>query len=289
MIRRQRQSTGRGGVLLVALLFIVSLQGATAAQDKKLKLEEVIARHLDAIGSGEARAAAKARTVSGATALTMRLGGAGNLSGNGALASSGARLRLSMKFPAMEYTGEEIAFDGNRAATGFLPRGGRSELSAFLNQQDPPLKEGLFGGALSTAWALLRVDERQPRLEYRGLKKVDGRELHELSYRPRKGGADLKIVIHLDAAFRHVRTKYSYQIGATIGTRESADLNPERYYSLTEDFDDFRVVDGLTLPHQYRVQVSTQTGTRTSLYDYLMTVSRLAHNEPVSEELFTLK
>ena len=104
------------------------------------------------------------------------------------MVSSGAKLRFGIKLPLNDYPGEDIAFDGAKAAAGLLPQGRRSLLSAFLSSQNLPLNEGLIGGTLSTAWPLLRMDKTQPKLDYRGLKKIDGRQLHEVGYRPRKVG-----------------------------------------------------------------------------------------------------
>jgi hypothetical protein len=282
-----RKLTGRA-IIMVA--FLAAFAAASSAQDKKLKIEELIARHVESLGSPEARAAVHSRVASGTVALVLRIGGAGNLPGNAMMVSAGSRLRLGMKFPSIDYPAEDISFDGARAAIGLLPKGGRSQLSAFLKQQDAPLKEGLLGGTLSTAWPLLRLDQQQPKLEYRGLKKIEGRELHEVSYRPRKGSSDLKISLYFDpATFRHARTQYSFQIGASIGTRESSNLNPENYYSLTEDFDDFAEVDGLMLPRKYRLQLSVQSGTGSALYDYTIAIGPISHKETIDEKMFTLK
>ncbi len=284
---KQRRRKGKVITLVITLaVFSVSVFGAPSAQDKKQKIEELIARHIESVGSVPARS----RVVSGSVTLIVRVGGAGNLPGEGIMVSSGPRLRFGMKFPAIEYPGEDMAFDGERTRTSLLPKGGRSQLSAFLSQQDAPLKEGLLGGTLSTAWPLLRIEQQQPRLDYRGLKKVDGRELHEVNYRPRKGSSNLKIILHFDPeTFRHVRTQYKFQIGATIGTRDAPNQNPESYYSLTEDFDDFRAVDGLVLPHKYRLQVSVQGGTGSALYDYTLAVGSISHKETLDEKIFTLK
>lgn len=281
-----------GSVIVMSLAITVFATGilAAPAQNKKLTPEELIARHVESIGSAEARAAARSRVVNGAVTLFLRVGGAGNGTGTGTLASNGTKLWYGMKFRSVEYTGENLAFDGTRAATGFLPQGGRSQLSAFLSIRDAPLKEGLLGGVLSTAWPLLRIEQQNPRLEYRGLKKMDGRELHEMSYRPRKGDSDLKISLYFDSAtFRHVRTHYSLKIEATIGTRESPNQNPESYYSMTEEFDDFRAVDGLTLPHRYRLQFSVQGVPRSALYDYTLAVNSISHKETIDDRVFTLK
>jgi len=261
-----------------------------SAQDKKLTTEELIARHLDSIGTAEARSKASTRVARGETKFMARLGGSANVDGQAMMVSSGAKLRFGIKLPLNDYPGEDMAFDGAQAATGFLPQGRRSQLSAFFNSQNLPLREGLIGGTLSTAWPLLRMDQTQPKLDYRGMKKVDGRQLHEVSYRPRKGSGDLKVSLFFDPeTFRHVRTRYSFEIGATIGTRENSNMNTESYYTLTEDFDDFQAVDGLTLPHKYRMQFSAEGRVGSALHDWTVTIKKIEHNAKIDDPVFVIK
>ena len=283
---------------LIATLALVTLGGlvcgvfsTVSAQDKKLKAEDLVAHHLEAIGSAEARAAAKTRVVSGSVKLVSRIGSVGNLDGQAMMVSAGTKLRYGMSFPAPNYPGEQMAFDGTRLSTGFLPNGVRSNLSLFLTQQEVPLKESLIGGVLATGWPLLRIEQQQPKLEYHGLKKVDGRPLHELAYRPRKGSADLKVLLYFDPeTFRHVRTRYSFEIGARLGAGPNeSGKQQESYYVLTEDFDDFRAVDGLTLPHKYKLQLSVQTALSSLLNDWTLEVSRISHKESFDDQVFTIK
>lgn len=276
---------------LPILLLLFSIQFNSAlAQDKKMTAEELVTRHLESIGTAEARAKAATRSVSGAVKYNILVGGAADVDGQAMMVSSGAKFRLGLKFPLVDYPGEDMAFDGAKAATGFLPHGRRSNLSVFLNSQDLPLRGGLVGGTLSTAWPLLRVDQSQPKLDYRGLKKIDGRQLHELSFRPRKGPGDLKVSLYFDPeTFCHVRTRYGFEIGATIGTREAPNQNPESYYSLTEEFDDFRAVDGLTLPHKYKLQFSAESRSGSALQDWSVTIGRIAHNTKIDDLVFVIK
>lgn len=262
-----------------------------AADDKKMKPEELIARHLEAIGGPEARAAALSRVAGGRVNLVNRVGSTGSISGQAMLVSSGAKLRFGMNFPAQDYPGEDMAFNGTRMMTGMLPSGRRSNLSLFLNAQDVMLKEGLIGGVLSTAWPLLRVEQLQPRLDYRGLKKVDGQQLHELSYRGNKGRADLRVMLYFDpSTFRHLRTEYSYEVGAQLGNGPNeSSRQQESHYKITETFDDFRQVDGLTLPHKYKLQLSVQTMNGSLLSDWALDVASISHKEKFEEGIFTIK
>jgi hypothetical protein len=273
---------------LSTFCFLSSAQSAQA-QNKKLTSEELIARHLDSIGTAEARSKASNRVASGETKFIARLGGSANVDGQAMMVSSGAKLRFGIKLPLNDYPGEDMAFDGAQAATGLLPQGRRSQLSAFFSSQNWPLREGLIGGTLSTAWPLLRLDQTQPKLDYRGLKKVDGRQLHEVGYRPRKGSSDLKVSLFFDPeTFRHVRTRYSFEIGATIGTRQNSNQNTETYYTLTEDFDDFREVDGLTLPHKYRMQFGAEGRSGSALRDWTVTIKKIEHNTKIDDLVFVI-
>ncbi|MEK7834461.1 MAG: hypothetical protein AAB401_25455, partial [Acidobacteriota bacterium] len=140
------------------------------------------------------------------------------------------------------------------------------------------------------AWPLLKMDQTQPKLEYRGLKKIDGRQLHELGYRPRKGSTDLKTFLYFDPeTFRHVRTRYQYEVAAMIGARENPNQNTESYFSVTEDFDNFRIVDGLTLPHKYKLQYSAESGRATLIQEWTVTLDRITHNPKLDDSLFTIK
>ena len=196
-----------------------------------------------------------------------------------------------MRFAAPEYPSEQMAFDGERTSTSFLTEGKRSNLSLFLDQQNLPLKEGLLCGTLSTSWALFRLEQQQPKLEYKGLSKVAGRQLHKVEYRQRKGSPDLKTTLYFDAqSFQHVRTEYRFQIGARMGLGPNdSNTVQESYYLLTEEFDDFRAVEGLTLPHSYKLQLSVNTSNGSVIYDWTLAVEQISHKETFDDNTFVIK
>lgn len=273
------------GVVAVALLLCMSL----SAQEKKLSLEELIAHHLDSIGSAQSRAAAKNRVVSGSVKLISRVGTASNLDGQAAVASSGQKIRYSMRFASPQYTGEQLGYDGTKVLTGHLPSGRRSPLSLYLEQQNLPLRDGLLGGTLSTGWALMRIDQLKPKLDYKGLKKIDNRQLHEVTYRPDKGSTDLKISLFFDpTTFQHVRTDYEFKVPARLGSgpNDSTRLQ-EDYYKLVEDFDDFLSIDALMIPRKYRLQLQVQTSSGSNLFDWNIAIEQVLHNQALDEQIFS--
>lgn len=278
-------------VLAACCLIIFSSMRALPADDKKITAEQIVANHLASIGSEEARSAAKTRVVAGSVKLVSRVGKAGNLDGKGAIASESPKLRYVMRFSAPNYPSEQMAFDGEHTSTSFLPEGKRSNLALFLDQQNLPLREGLLCGTLSTSWALFRLEQQQPKLEYKGMSKIDGRQLHKVEYRQRKGSPGLKTTLYFDPqTFRHVRTEYKFQIGARIGLGPNdSNTVQESYYLLIEEFDDYRAVDGLTLPHEYKMQLSVNTSNGSILYDWTLAVEQVSHKEAFDDQTFKIK
>jgi hypothetical protein len=282
-------------VCVVSLLSSLSanLASPSPAQDKKMTAEEVVARHLESIGSAEARAAIKTRLVSGQLKFVIRTGSPYQEDTVARIISTGAKFRYTILWPRIlrDRKEEEILFDGERVATGLLLYQKGQPLSDFFFRFQLPLQEGLIGGALSTTWTLTRMAEKQPRLEYKGLKKVEGKPAHALDYRKRKGLADLKITLYFDAeTFRHIRTEYQYEIDTTFGADapDSSRAQAVRQ-QLVEEFGDFRAVDGLTLPHRYRLQLSREGGFRADLRDWELLVQKVSHKEPLDDSLFKAK
>ena len=273
---------------LAAFLVIGALCVTTSAQDKKLTLDDLIAHHLDSIGNAQARAAAKNRVVSGTVKLVSRVGTASNLDGQAAMASSGVKVLYSMRFPSTEYTGEQLAYDGAKVLTGHLPSGRRSPLSLYLDQQSLPLRDGLLGGTLSTGWVMLRLGQIKAKLDYKGLKKIDGRQVHEVSYKPEKG-TDLKVSMFFDAmTFQHVRTEYEFKVPARLGNgpNDSARLQ-EDYYKLLEEFGDFQATDGLMIPRKYKLQLQLQSSSGSNLFDWNVALDQVMHNQALDEQIFS--
>jgi len=183
----------------------------------ELKPEQLIAKHLDSIGTAEARKSVKTRVVQGTAQYKILVGGAGTLDGKAVMVSEGDKLRLLLKFENNDYKGEQFVSDGSRlevAAT--TSQRSRSPLGDFIYTQNTAIHEGLFGGVLSTAWPLLNLDERKPKLSYEGLKTVDGRQLHLLRYKPKKS-SDQTIDLYFDPeTYRHVLTVYSLTVRSQL-------------------------------------------------------------------------
>ena len=202
-----------------AVMVLVALLAPVLAQDPKLEPEELVALHLEALGPPELLSALQNRTAQGDGKLQVLMGGFGTLEGPAIFVSEGRQLFLSIEFDYTYYGAEQVSFDGEKAYLGYIDSGVRSELGEFLYRYDEIVREGLLGGVLSTAWPLLDLETRRPRLNYGGLKEVSGQELLDLRYRMRRGGTDFNIHLYFEPeSFRHRATTYKITIPAGIGT-----------------------------------------------------------------------
>ena len=148
------------------------------AQAADVKAEDIVAKHLDSIGTAEARAAIKSRAVQGSLRFKVLVGGGGEVAGTWGRVSEQRKSKFVMKFGNGDWWGEQFVFNGDKtsfaaATASHVP----SVFAKFVNSQDFIVKEGLLGGELSTAWALQNLDGNRVKIEYIGLKKVDGHQL----------------------------------------------------------------------------------------------------------------
>lgn len=274
-----------GLLLLLLLAFAPSPVGA-----QKMKPEELVAKHLDSIGTPEARAANRNRIMSGLVTLSIRQGGNGNLDGRALLASEGQKNMIQLAFASTEYPFEKFSYDGKNFMARAFRDNVRSPLARFFIGQGGIFKEGLVGGALGTAWPLHDLAGRNPKLEYGGTKKIGNRAAHELKYAPRKG-SDFKIKLYFDAEnFRHLRTEYDRTIAATMGATPGASAGQlETRYKVVEEFTDFKEESGLTLPHTYKFELQVQSGQSPLLVDWVMQLNDFKFNQTMSEKDFDVE
>jgi hypothetical protein len=205
---------------------------------------------------------------------------------------------MLLKISAQQYSGERFICDGDRTSVaGTYSDKTRSEFGEFLRGEDVPIREGLLGGVLSTAWPLLDLDSRKGKLHYQGLKRVDGVDLYSVAYQPRKN-TDINITVFFDPqTFRHVRTLYTVSASAGLGMAGTGDRAEETAsarqnqtrYRIEEKFSDFKTADGLTLPNHYdlRFQEELQNGF-TKQVEWEVSATRVLNNIPVDARNFQI-
>ena len=295
-----RETTGshRAGFYLLGALLLAFYHPLLGAKDPKIKAEELVAKHLESIGTAEARAAAKNRTASGVAQVTFHMPKPGQLGGIGTFLSEGRMMRIAMKFGAPDHQGEQFVFDGKSVDVGQLRLRVRSHLAQFVYDHSILLKEGLMGGTMTTAWPLLDLAGRQPKLDYTGLKKVDGKSLLEVKYRAKKDPGDVQVALYFDPeTFRHVYSEYRLIVRAMMvqGKDEMGKTLPDTssqndaYYKIQEWFDDFRTVDSLSLPHGYKLSFNRRGSGEAVIFDYSNAFTQILHNQAIDPKAFVIQ
>ena len=277
-------------VILLALLGSIVISGSTHVVSlDKLKLEELIARHLESIGPAEKRAAITSRIIAGTSLVMFRTPPPQQAAGRAVLASEGIKNLIGMSFQSPVYPREEMGFNGTSFIAAYATPGVRSALGNFLMTHELIFKQGLMGGTLSSSWPLLDLSSRNARLEYAGTKEVNYYTLHELRYLPR-GGSNMHISVFLDSEkFRHLRTEYEHVIPAPMGSREYTNVEErEIRYKMIEEFSDFKQESGLTLPHTYKIKLSVDSKGGTFLADWMITLTQFTFNEKIDPNSFNI-
>lgn len=275
--------------LLIAMLLMVCSSVSRSSVVEKMKPEEVVARHLESIGSAKARAAISTRILAGTSQVIFRTTPSGQAVGKAVLASEGSKSLFAMSFPSPVYPREQLGFNGNNFMAAFATPGLRSVLGNFLMTNDAIFRQGLMAGTLSSAWPLLDLQNHHAQLEYVGTKKIDDRVLHELRYSPR-GNSDLKISLFFDQeTFRHVRTEYQRVIPAPMGKVEYSNVQErEGRYKMVEEFSLFKPEGGLNLPHIYTIKLSVDTVNGTFLAEWTIKLTQFEFNQKIDQGAFSV-
>jgi hypothetical protein len=276
--------------IAVICLLLTSLSGITAAADTKP--EDIVAKHLDSIGTAEARAAIKSRAVQGSLRFKVLVGGAGEIAGSWGQVSEQHKSNFVMRFGTGDWRGEQFVFNGDKTSFAAATASHRpSVFGKFVSDQDFIIKEGLLGGELSTAWALQNLDPARVKLDYMGLKKIDGRELQGIQYLS-KGNTDMTVKLYFDPeTYRHVMTVYSVSFSPNMGRHVTDSVNQQEIrYTIEERFSDFQTADGITLPRRYDLQYTQELASgSTRVYDWDMTADKILNNIELAPGNFQIK
>lgn len=291
---------------------------ATLAQEKQTA-ESVIARHLESLGTPQQLGSTKSRSATGAVELCTTANLPCELKGPAWVFAEGHKLRIAFPFGHQEYPGEHAVFDGEKAALQSKLGGQRSSLGQFLTMFDAVLREGLWGGTLSMHWPLLDFKAGQAKVQYEGLKTVDGVSAHILTYQPKKAIGSMRIQLAFDReTLRHVRTTYRVKLPTPLMASLSAFLvgiqtipaSQETQITVEEIFDGFETHDGIVLPTLWTIRVTqrivatdmsatvttsrlgapgTTDPSKPRVLEWRAKLTKFAHNEQIPPEVFVLQ
>ena len=274
---------------LLLAVFSSAAPNSLSQETKKLTADEVIASHLDSIGTAEARAAFKSLVAQGTVTVNVRIGGSGQAKGGAVMASQGSMSLMGFIFGPQEYANEKMAFNGQKLTLGEARPGVRTRFGDFLMTHDVLVREGLLSSTLSTAWPFYDTSGPKGKVRYLGTKNLNDRKAYVLSYEPRNGG-NLDIKLYFDAeTFQHVRTECQQEfVAPSVARPEKAARQKGTRIKLTEDFSDFRREANLTLPHNYKIQLTIDSESDPLLQDWVVTLSQFLFNKTLDAKQFDL-
>lgn len=252
--------------LTAVVVFSCLLCRLLSAETAKLTAEEVVSKSLAAIALPQDRAAVKYFELTGTIKINTSVVGL-DTNGTALLTSEGNKVKFALKTPSKLYPSDQFVFDGKDVNVTRVPDGRRSPLGEFLWWQKASLRDGLLGGVLSTAWPLYDTRLRNnAKLNYDGLKQVDGINVHVLSYTSKNLDGHTKVKLMFDATtFRHIRTIYELEISVAApgGKSQSGSVDANyrpAHYTLEETFSDFHQLGSYMLPLHERLSLMTDTG-----------------------------
>lgn len=268
-------------LILLFFLFSVTLNA------QKLTAEEIIAKHLDSIGTKEKRDAVKNRFAVGTSQFESKLPSR-KTAGKAILVSEANNLFFVASFASQEYPFEKIGFFADKISLPFVTAGTRSPLGAFIADHNKVLSDGLLTGSISSIWSLLNPQIKSGKFDAAGTKKIDGRKVYVLNYFPSGGSSEFTVKLFFDAEnFQHLRTEYRRTIAPKVAAFGVLGQQSGVKIELTEDFGNFKSADGLTLPHSYKLRYLTDSNSGVYEYNWGITISQYLFNQKLEANFFS--
>jgi hypothetical protein len=281
-VRTQSFKSVFGYLSPVALSLLFAALAAVG--DTKFRVDELVAKHLNSIGSAEARSAVKSRAAQGTVAFNERISGTVHLDGAATLLSLGPKLKCAFQSNNPQYRGEQFVFDGKAVQVALIDQGSRSALGNFLVNEPEILQGGLFAGTLSMGWPLLVLNAAGAKLKSEGLKKIEGRDLYEVTYVPKKRGGRGELLVHFyfePDTFQRVMTIYRLSATTIAGGESDAQASDSgtRTTTVTEMFSDFHSVDGVALPFSWEIRFRVEPSSKAQEFSWKVSFSSIVHNK----------
>lgn len=276
----------RGSFAFLILLAVIAVMPAVG---QKLKPDEIIAKHLDAIGAQADRAAVKNQMAVGEVVVTFVSQKNQSSRGRFIALSEGPKSFFGLKMTAVDYPGEQFGFNGTSPKVGYVRTNLRSPLGTFLASNGYIIRDGVFGGALTSSWALLDAKRNNAKFSGGGSKKINGRETYAVDYSPKSGG-DVDVTMYFDKeTFRHVRTEYKRVWSASMGrTIDESARQSESRMKITEDFSDFRAAGKLMLPYSYSINYTITGQNGTTELEWKANLTEFTFDQKLAEESFNV-
>ena len=251
--------------------------------------KEIISKHLESIASAEKRATLKTLFAIGLSEFESKnpivKGG-----GKAVVVSDPGNLYFLMSLNSRTYPYEKVGAFGNNISLPFVSPGQRSMLGAFLADNSKILLESLFCGSMSLRW-MGSIPNNATRLSMKsaGQKKINGRNAYAIDISMAGGeSSNFSVRLFFDSeTFHHIRSEYHREvaIGGIAFRQENQLANATA--DLSEDYSDFKEVDGFTLPYVYKATLKTNNANQTYESSWGIRVATYYFNQKLEPDFFT--
>lgn len=267
----------RGYFSLLLLLLLVAPLTITVGQgDQKLTGDEIINKHLAAVGGREALARFKTRVAVG----TVRK----DNEPEGKLAvMSETPNKLSVFYGFRDYD-LRMVYDGNNA---FIRPAMPRQVANLTDKYQQILASGLMFNGMSLYNLVAESKPGELKFEARGMKKIDGKPAYVVQLKPAKGAT---VKLFFDENFMWVRTEYgSASVSKELGSFTNEVVN-QGGSETTVDFyietSDFRDVDGVKLPFKFEQVMTAPILRQKAVGTIVGTIREYIHNGDIDPKMF---
>lgn len=237
---------------LLVIAAVSTWSGAASAQTA----DEIIEKHLKALGGREALGKLQSRIITGAISVSTPNGEfSGEFSRYDKVPNkSRAFTKLDLGSVGMGEMTRDQRFDGTSGLV-IDSLNGNSEIAG---SQLDALRNNIFPSVY------LNYKERGATVDLEGKDKVNGKDVNVLRFSPKTG-----------ASFKHfidAETFLLVKAVTKLNTPQTGEIEQ------TAEFQDFRDVDGVKVPFR--------TKTSSSVQNLSITVKKVEHNQPIDDSMF---
>lgn len=273
--------------LIFGAVMLVACSSAVSAQD--LSPQEILSKHLAALGPKETRAGVSTLMAIGNSDFETNAPAVKGY-GRAIVVSDPTNLYWVISLNSKQYPFEKVGYFRGKPNLPFMDSGRRSLLGAFLSEHSKVLESGLFGGSMSLRWAMLHLEKSKARLTSGADKTINGKKAFGIIFYPGSGSSssEFTMKLYFDAeTFLHVRSEFRREIPAKNPVFGRANQIASSTLSLTEQFSDFKSVDGLVLPFVYRVDFESNSNSSDHKSSWGIKVEQYAINQKLTADFFT--
>jgi len=260
----------------IASFLLAASRDVVGQQKVKLDPEDVVAKHLKALGTSDSFAAATERRLEGKSNFRDIRNSMINVSGSAEMTSDTTNFGMFLVFstnPTDFYRQDKIEYNGKKVSVPFASTTSRSPMGQFLYEFPEVIKSGLFGGTLNAEWAILDRKNKIKKLDFQGFEKVDGIDLIVLRCTI-SGGTNLRIKLYFHPeTYAHVQTIYAGEIQPPTTLSDEGRVSSIRHVFI-EHFAGHTPISGLVIPITHRINYTFESPLRNGQYEWTMNFSR---------------